>query len=342
MDAAWPAPAPPAVPALRDPFPDAEPARLTGPFERQRFHPVLAAFLVGAVGWIAFQLIGLLATVVFLSDELGALGLGGLDEAALAALMAEHIEAVFGANAIGQVVGLGMLTLLATRLHTPDVLPYLRIRHADPAQLALGVVGLAALLPFVSWLGELNGLIPMPDALRAWDEQQAALLEPLLAGGIPIVLGLLFVALAPALCEEVLFRGLIQRNVERRLGVAWAIVLSGVVFGLFHLRFGEALPLSMLGVFMAFGVWVTGSLWTGVLLHFLNNGAAIVVSSLMADGEGVPLEEVAVPWYLALGALAVALGAAHLMLRRRAALLGAAPAGSPHPTPTEPPRGAGG
>jgi len=84
------------------------------------------------------------------------------------------------------------------------------------------------------------------------------------------------------------------------------------------------LPLATLGIYLSFAVWVTGSLWSGVLIHLLNNGIAVIVSDYARrspDIDPVALESLTVPWYLAILSVLVGTGIAVLLLRRRQALL---------------------
>ncbi|MEP0545297.1 MAG: type II CAAX endopeptidase family protein [Rhodothermales bacterium] len=336
-EAPEPAPVPPIVAAplpytpgefvvLRDPLPGAEPMRLSGVLERQRFHPLLTAFLTFVGGFVIYQLVG---TVVMLVAAIRSMGGEALDVESVLAAVQTDAFALFGGNAIGQVAGFLLFVLFMTWLHTPDVASYLRVRRIDGAQLGLAGVGLLTLLPLVSWLGELNARLPLPEAWQAWDEQQSALLEQVLGAELNVFYVLLVVALTPAICEEVMFRGYLQRQVERRLGVVWSIVLVGLVFGMFHLRPTQVLPLATLGMYLGFSVWVTGSLWAGVLIHLMNNGLAVIVSDYVSrspDVDAVALESLAVPWYLAIVSAAVVAGVAFLMLRRRQALLADFPA----------------
>ena len=332
-EASEPPPAPPIAAAplpytpgefvvIRDPLPTSKPMRLSGVLERQRFHPLLTAFLTFIGGFVIYQLVG---TVVMILAAIRSMGGKALDiERVLEAVQSDAF-ALFGGNAIGQLAGFFLFVLFMAWLHTPDVASYLRVRRIDGAHLGLAGFGLLTLLPLVSWLGQLNAQLPMPEAWRAWDEQQSALLEQVLGADLNVFYVLLVVALTPAICEELMFRGYLQRQVERRLGVVWSIVLVGLVFGLFHLRPTQVLPLATLGMYLGFSVWVTGSLWAGVLIHLLNNGLAVIVSDYVSrnpDVDAVALESLAVPWYLALVSAAVVAGVAVLMLRRRHALLG--------------------
>lgn len=309
-------------PTGRDEWPHAQRYRLIGWAERNDFSPVLTAVLGGALSFLVFQGVALIATALLIGEALT--GATTTDE--IAGVLAQHPDQLFAANAIGQVIGLGMFSIFLARLHTPDVLAYLRVQRADVLMVLAACVGLFALMPFVSFIGELVRHIPLPDVVRAWDQQQQELLARVLEGEVTLPLALLFVALTPAICEELVFRGFIQRNVERRIGPMWAIVVVGFAFGLFHLRFVELIPLTLLGIYLCYVVWVTGSLWTGVAVHLLNNGTALIATNYArARPEPVVLEELSVPWYLALGGLLVTVAIVLFLMRRREVLLGKAP-----------------
>ncbi|HEY6886539.1 MAG TPA: type II CAAX endopeptidase family protein, partial [Solirubrobacter sp.] len=84
---------------------------------------------------------------------------------------------------------------------------------------------------------------------------------------------ILICVLAPV-AEEFFFRGFMFTVFSRRMGVAWAAILDGIVFGLGHAGGAEAIQLIALG---AFGVglcllyWRTQSIIPGMALHALNN-----------------------------------------------------------------------
>lgn len=324
-----PVTAPPALPyapgefvVIRDPLPWAKPIRLAGVLERQRFHPLLMALLTFVGGFVIYQFVG---TLVMILAALRSTG-GAFDVEQVLEAVQSDAFALFGGNAVGQAAGFLLFVAFVTWLHTPNVASYLRVRRIDWGQLALSGLGLVALLPLVSWLGEVNASLPLPESLRAWDEQQAALLEQVLSADLNVYYVLLVVALTPSVCEEVMFRGYLQRQVERRLGVVWSIVLVGLVFGLFHLRPTQVLPLAFLGLYLGYAVWVTGSLWSGFLIHLLNNGIAVIVSEYAKrspDLDPVALDSLTLPWYLIVLSVLVGGGISALLLRRRQALLDA-------------------
>lgn len=310
---------------IHDAMPWAKPIRLDGVLERQRFHPLLMALVTFFLGFLIYQIVGTIVTVIaaFRSVE------GPLDVETVMEAVMNDAGALFGGNAIGQFAGFLFFVWFVAWLHTHDTKEYLRVRRADRGQLALGAVGWLALVPLVSWLGEVNSVLPMPESFRAWDEQQAELIENVLGADLNLWYVLLVVAITPALCEELMFRGYLQRQVERSWGVLASILVVGLVFGAFHLRPTQIIPLATLGIYLGFSVWVSGSLWVGVLIHLLNNGLAAIVSDYAArNPDAISLDAIEAPWYLAfLGAVVVAAVVA-AQLRRRRALVGS-PAAAP-------------
>lgn len=95
---------------------------------------------------------------------------------------------------------------------------------------------------------------------------------------------LVLVAVTPAVCEEVLFRGVLLGG-TRSLPTWKMVLLNGAVFGAFHLSVSTAvrfLPTAALGCAIAWAVWRTGSLLAGVAMHFVNNAAIVVIASTPA------------------------------------------------------------
>ncbi|MBK8982587.1 MAG: CPBP family intramembrane metalloprotease [Ignavibacteria bacterium] len=92
------------------------------------------------------------------------------------------------------------------------------------------------------------------------------------AGSIPeFLMVVLVIAVTPAICEEFLFRGLVLKNFEKFLSASKAIFYSGLLFALFHFHPFNLIPLIILGVYLTFIVYHSGSILTAVVCHFLNN-----------------------------------------------------------------------
>lgn len=166
-------------------------------------------------------------------------------------------------------------------------------RARDRAKLRLRGLGRAA--PWVGasvpvWvafqfhLASLSARWLPPPALPA-DRVETYSLRPM--SWLP--LALIGLVLAP-LVEEILFRGVLQRDLEYRLGPAPGVLLGAAAFAAFHLepwRFGYLLAGGI--VFGAF-VQASRSLWAGILLH-----ASANASGAVSDALGLRLLPVGTP-----------------------------------------------
>lgn len=120
------------------------------------------------------------------------------------------------------------------------------------------------------------------------------------------------VALTPALCEEAVFRGVLLSS-TRALPAWRAVLLNGVAFGAFHLSFETPvrfLPAACLGIVIAWAVLVSGSIWTGVLMHLLNNASIVLLASAPSLSDLVTDPDAPPPlWLVAVAAVALWAGA---------------------------------
>ncbi len=107
-----------------------------------------------------------------------------------------------------------------------------------------------------------------------------------------LALGVFTVAVMAPLTEEVYFRGIVLGWMRRHWGMAWAIGLSSLVFGAMHLKWlmpGGAsgmvstVELVAMGVLLALVAVRTGSLWTSVITHAVNNLCAALAAVFLAQ-----------------------------------------------------------
>ena len=273
-----------------------KPVPLDGALERNSYPPLIGLVFGLVVAFLASQVITGIALVVILIISTGE---AATDISSLAA----HSQQVFIANSMGQIFGLALVALAFARLHSKRPLAYLRLRGTTLSALFASGFGLLALLPFVHWLAAVNESLPLPQPewLQQAEQSSMELIETLLGTDGGILFPLLVLALTPAICEELLFRGYLQRQLERMGGAAAGIVATGILFGFFHLRLSQILPLVVLGIYLAYITWRTKSLWPAVLVHFLHNGFAIIYSRLLPTPEAMPPlepEEMQFPFYL--------------------------------------------
>ena len=254
---------------------------------------VLALWLF--VGLVAYLLIGNYALIFLLQSQGVAIEDFMTNQQAV---LEEYGSMLLGTNSVGLVLGLGGIALLASWLDSSRPLNYLRLTSCRAKDLILSCLGFLFLLPIVMILGILNEQLPLPEVLQRMEDQQMEVVEWLASGGGNFWLNLLFVAVTPALFEEVFFRGFVQRRAERGMGIFGGILFTGILFGIFHLRLTQVLPLALIGCFLAYVAWRTGSLLIPIILHFLNNALTLAVSEWGPESISDPEM---VPWPLVVG-----------------------------------------
>ena len=155
--------------------------------------------------------------------------------------------------------------------------------------LALSTV--VAVQPFVGLLTYLNSLIPLPEAAINLERRTAVLIEQMLciSDGWAFFVNILAVALVPAVCEEMFFRGLLQSFFMPRLKhdhlTVWLVAL---LFAIVHFQFEGVLARIFLGALLGYLYLYTRSLWIPIGVHFLNNAAAVVLYFIYFQVNGTP------------------------------------------------------
>ena len=191
---------------------------------------------------------------------------------------------------------------------------------------------LLCLLPFSDWTTQLNDGWHLPqryaaleEQLRSMGEQSEALVEVFLLrdGAGALVANLLVLALVPALCEEMLFRGVLQQVLCRAIrNPHVAIWLTAALFSLFHGEVFAFLPRFVLGLALGYVFYYGRSIWYGVLLHFANNATVVVLYRAAAHGwiAREAVESFNSPWPLALLSLLLSVALLYLFFVRHRVL----------------------
>lgn len=180
---------------------------------------------------------------------------------------------VLAALLISQYVFMFAPTLIfVKKWHTTDIKKYLRIRFTSVKEIILAVLITVSLLPFCYFISELlMDWLAIPDSLKDMSEHLFA------AKSTGQFIFLVFViAVTPAICEEVFFRGYFQRTLERTTGRK-SFIWGGILFGLFHMQPLSLITLSILGVLFSFFFYRSRSIFPSSAAHFTNNFIALLL-----------------------------------------------------------------
>lgn len=114
-------------------------------------------------------------------------------------------------------------------------------------------------------------------------------------------------ALVPALCEEYALRGVVMGSL-RKYGDSVAIGISSLLFALMHGNMTQAPFAFLLGLVIGRLVIATGSMWTGIIIHFLNNLFAVIMTIVSKNGSDMTtavITIIAVTVALAMGLISI-------------------------------------
>ncbi len=151
--------------------------------------------------------------------------------------------------------------------------------NLPPLKMWFIAAGLAFVLHPLSGalLGLLDGFFPeLPPQIV---EQFSKIMSP----DMPLWKVLLAVALTPAICEELAFRGFILSGFSRTGRTGIAIVLSSFLFGLIHMIPIQVFNATLLGMVIGLIAVRSNSIFPGMLFHFINNSLSVLHQRIKPD-----------------------------------------------------------
>jgi hypothetical protein len=159
-------------------------------------------------------------------------------------------------------------------------------RFSKVDRYALVLFMMLVAIPLINFLAYLNEHIQLPGALSGIEayfvkNEKAAEAQTYAFLNVHTLAGLLFnvfmVALLPAIAEEFMFRGILQRLFTGITKNAhWGILISSFLFSAIHLQFYGFFPRWLLGALFGYLLLWSGSLWLPIFAHFINNAVAVV------------------------------------------------------------------
>lgn len=164
-------------------------------------------------------------------------------------------------------------------------------------------------MPFNSLVIEWNQNWVFPEFMSGfenWAKEKEKTLEILtknltnLHGVEELVFGFIVFAILPAIGEELVFRGIIQKKFNASFSnIHIAIWLTGFIFSAIHMQFYGLIPRMLLGVMFGYLFYWSNNLAIPILAHFINNGFTVLMLFLRNEGlinidiestEGIPIE----------------------------------------------------
>jgi uncharacterized protein len=193
-------------------------------------------------------------------------------------------------------------SLLLSFFYTGDWLGYFSFGHSTGSKsVVLVILIMVAALPFVNFLTDINQRIEIPFSgveqyLRQLEEQTEKLMMTLIRADHigALLVNLFMIALIPAVGEELVFRGLVQRHLTEWFRNAHvAIIVASAIFSLVHFQVYSFLPRFFLGLLLGYTYYYGKSIWYPIIAHLVNNTVGVLFYYFyMKELTGDSLEEI--------------------------------------------------
>ena len=192
-----------------------------------------------------------------------------------------YAHALIWMNNITQLVGFALPVALFFLLFGGDSIHNLQLRNAGIFLLLAPLLILSA-SPLIDFSAYINGLlIPENSWLERTFKPTEELAEQMTSlfldpnSHVPLFVSFLSIAIIPAICEELVFRGVMMPLLAKMTrNIHAAVWITAMLFSLIHVQFYGFLPRMIMGALLGYFVVWSGSLWTSILAHFINNASA--------------------------------------------------------------------
>ncbi len=238
---------------------------------------------------LAFQFITLLVLIFICTVLGGMLSLGlqfilGIEMEAVNNLPAEELENQ--RYNLRWLMGLGNLFMFFIPAFLFGIFLYrkniLKMMDSDktPNSVLFPLVFLIIIttLPLVAFSIKINQSIPVPEWVTEFGNSSQGLISAILKMETPgeLFINLLIIAFIPAIGEEWIFRGIIQKKISNKINIHFAIWISAIIFSAVHFHFEGFIARMILGAILGYLFYWSGNLWVAVWGHFCNNAYAVL------------------------------------------------------------------
>lgn len=230
--------------------------------------------------WSGFFLISSVAQPLIIKMHSG-IDISGLNDF-LEQDLYDHPGLLIFINALSSILIFFLPAFLFAYLAHPRPAAYLGMKAPEQRSQWPWVIVLAlGMIPVLTTMGGWIGELDLGKSAKALQETREANIAAYLqaTGPAALLLNIGCLALLPAVCEELFFRGIVQKLAYSFSNRHWfAVLVSAAAFALLHFSVYEFLPIFLAGLVLAWVYRVTGCIWWSILLHFLNNGLQVVIA----------------------------------------------------------------
>lgn len=259
---------------------------LENPEEKKLFStmpPVTAAFFALATVFIIYQFGGAILTLLIF----------GMD------FENADINLVRLLTVGGQILLILLPALLFSKFVYIDITNVLRVKMPRVKEIINFIIGFIILSPLlqsylyiqnftITKIAESNTAVKYgKDLIDQLDKVLQSTYGNLLASNnvFETLFVIVVIAVVPALCEEVFFRGFVQKSFEQKYKPFRSALITAFFFGIYHFNPYGLVALIALGAYFGFAAYMSNSILIPIILHFLNNFLAVLVFLIFGNDE---------------------------------------------------------
>ena len=191
------------------------------------------------------------------------------------------------------------IILFGEHLKLPQIVSFKKPNKEFFAPLVLICIGVSAFANVVAnMLSGLFNSVGIPVTAPDFDTPK---------GVLGFIVTFLCIAITPALVEELAMRGIVLGSLKR-YGKGFAVGVSSILFGMMHGNLSQIPFAFILGIAIGIAVIKTDSIWTGVLIHFINNAVSVILDAIITKTESTQVLAFINSLYFALCILAFFVG----------------------------------
>lgn len=245
--------------------------------------PIAAAFTGLVVVFVLYQIGGSILTLLIF----------GLD------IKSANVNAMRLMTIGGQIMFILLPALVFAKLIYEDVGTIIRFKLPSFKEIVVFIVGMILITPLlqtylyvqnflINLLAEkyvvvekIKSILDQLDKLVTETYSELLRSETVFEASFIVIV----VAVVPAICEEVFFRGFVQKSFEFRIKPVWAALITAIFFALYHFNPYGLVALLALGFFFGYSAYISRSIFIPLLLHFLNNFIAVMTYFILGEEE---------------------------------------------------------
>lgn len=202
-----------------------------------------------------------------------------------------NINLVKISQVLNEIFVFALGAIIFVRLISRNLGDYLQINKKTSILLLLiSAVAIALAIPFSNDIASWNFSLTLPEFMSKWEksirlsgEKNSMIMERLVFAdnfGV-MLLNIGIMALIPAICEELLFRGALQSTLQKHIkSIHLSVFIAAFIFSAAHFDFFAFVPRLVLGMILGYIFAYSKSLWASIAAHFVNNSIIVFVAYL--------------------------------------------------------------